>query len=195
MDYRNLQQKLKPFKLAGLANIRLNEKKTVLEKEYQRCLELGLSKTSLEKRLSYQQKVNQTLKRQSSLGYLKSRVYTITKLNNIQEVRRNYYQIREKKFDFRRKLAWQECLKILEDIHKDTLLFEQFTTKITSVIKRYRAFAKEMGEDSSLSIQELFELKDVVKEYVPDTLSLTPQQKLMQSWLQQALANNNIKLV
>lgn len=195
MEYRNLQRKLKIYRLAGLTDVKLNEKKAVLEQEYQHCLKIEISETRLEKRISYQQRVQKIVEQQSSLAYLKLRVYSITNLDGIRELRRNYYQIKEKKLDFRKKTAWQECLKILEAIHSNTILFEQFTTTITSRIKKYKALVLKIGQDSSLPIQELLEIKDVIKEYIPDTLPLTPQQQLMQTWLQQTLANHKIQLM
>ena len=192
MSYREIQQQLKQFKLAGLTDVKLNAKKKVLKKELNRCFQLGLSETQLQKRIAYHNKIKQ-IAQPDSLANLKNKVYSITGLDSLAEIRKIYPQIRESNFDFRSKQAWKESLQILEEVHQETLEFEQFTIEVKAKVEQYKMLTQEMGDASSLPMQELLELKDVVNKYIP-TLSLTPQQQLMQSWLQQTLLTNNIQV-
>ena len=192
MSYREIQQQLKQFKLAGLTDVKLNAKKKVLEKELNRCFELGLSETQLQKKIAYHNKIKQ-IAQPNSLAHLKNKVYSITGLDSLAEIKKNYPQIRESNFDFRSKQAWKASLEILEEVHQETLKFEQFTTEVKAKIEQYKILTQEMGDASSLPMQELLELRDVVHKYI-STLSLTPQQQLMQSWLQQTLSTNNIQV-
>ena len=192
MSYREIQQQLKQFKLAGLTEVKLNAKKKVLEKELNRCFDLGLSETQLQKRIAYHNKIKQ-ITQPDSLTNLKTKVYLITGLDSLAEIRKSYPQIRESNFDFRSKQAWKASLRILEEVHQETIKFEQFATEVKAKIEQYKMLTQEMGDASSLPMQELLELRDVVNKYIPP-LSLTPQQQLMQSWLQQILSTNNIQV-
>ncbi|MGF1480180.1 MAG: hypothetical protein ACFB4I_11920 [Cyanophyceae cyanobacterium] len=193
MKYAELQNYLRPYKQAGISSIKLNAKKAVLENEYQRCLQQGLSSPQLQRRIAHHQKVKNVLQKQT-LASLKARVYSITGLRTVQELRQNYPQIRGQGFNFRTKQAWQECLKIIAVIHQETLEFERFKAEIELRVEQYNSLRQGLGEDSSLPFQELLELKDVVSQYIPDTLSLTPQQQLMQAWLGQTLSTHNIQV-
>lgn len=192
MSYRKIQQQLKQFKLAGLSNIKLNAKEKDLEKELNRCFDLGLSETQVQKRIAYHNKIKQ-IAQPASLANLKAKVYSLTRLESPAEIKRSYPQIQEKNLDFRRKQDWKESLKILEEVHQDTLKFEQFTTKVKAKIEQYKMLTQEMGEASSLPMQELLELRDIVNKHI-STLSLTPQQQLTESWLQQTLLTHNIQV-
>ena len=49
MKYTDLQRRLKQYQVAGLVTVKLNSALSVLETEYQRCLQLGLSQSDLER--------------------------------------------------------------------------------------------------------------------------------------------------
>ena len=49
MKYTDLQRRLKQYQIAGLVKVKLNSSSSVLEAEYQRCLQLRLSQSQLEK--------------------------------------------------------------------------------------------------------------------------------------------------
>ncbi|MEO1341601.1 MAG: hypothetical protein AAFV28_10780, partial [Cyanobacteria bacterium J06635_13] len=49
MKYKDLQRRLKQYQVAGLVTVQLNSTLPVLEAEYQRCLQLGLSQNDLER--------------------------------------------------------------------------------------------------------------------------------------------------
>ena len=153
MSYREIQQQLKQFRLAGLTEVKLNAKKKVLEKELNRCFDLGLSETQLQKRIAYQNKIKQ-IAQPDSLANLKTKVYSITGLDSLAKIRKSYPQIRESNFDFRSKQAWKYSLKILEEVHQETLKFEQFTTEVKAKIEQYKLLMQEMGDASSQYIAE-----------------------------------------
>ena len=49
MKYIDLQRRLKQYQVAGLVTVKLNSALPVLEVEYERCLQLGLSQSDLER--------------------------------------------------------------------------------------------------------------------------------------------------
>ena len=49
MKYIELQRRLKSYRVAELVKVKLNSSQSILEAEYQRCLNLGLSQTELDR--------------------------------------------------------------------------------------------------------------------------------------------------
>ena len=141
MNYKLLQQRIKQYKKAGYKNIRLNSKKSILELEYNRLLQLGLSQEQLEQAIanSDTDKIergrcfwlrsisNRAVEaidpiavyaspNRFSLRLIKKKVFQLAEVLTLRELKQNYPIIKEQKFNFRYKSAWVECLKLIAEI-------------------------------------------------------------------------------
>ena len=144
MNYKLLQQRIKQYKKAGYTNIRLNSKKNVLELEYNRLLQLGLSQEQLEQAIA-----NGDIDRieaiepiavyaspnRFSLQLIKKKIFQLAQVADLKELKQNYPFIKEQKFNFRYKLAWIKCLKLITEITEKSRDNKEFYQAVERAIE------------------------------------------------------------
>jgi hypothetical protein len=125
MNYRLLQQHIKLYKQAGYTNINLNLKKTILEAEYKHLLKLELSQEQLDRAITnrYNDRLNAidpiavyASPESYNLMLIKHKVFQLAKVATLKELKQSYPIINEQGFNFRYKLAWSKCLKLIAEI-------------------------------------------------------------------------------
>ena len=144
MNYKLLQQRIKQYKKAGYTNIRLNSKKQVLELEYNRLLQLGLSQEQLEQaitnsetdRIEAMDPIAIYVSPESySLLLIKNKVFQLAQVATLKELKQNYPIIKEQKFNFRYKSAWVDCLKLIAEITEKSRENEEFYQAVERAIE------------------------------------------------------------
>jgi hypothetical protein len=144
MNYKLLQQRIKQYKKAGYTNIRLNSKKSILELEYNRLLQLGLSQEQLEQAIA-----NRDTDRieaidpiavyaspnRFSLQLIKKKVFQLAQVAELKRLKQNYPIIKEQKFNFRYKSAWAKCLKLIAEITEKFRENEEFYQAVEKAIE------------------------------------------------------------
>jgi hypothetical protein len=144
MNYKLLQQRIKPYKQAGYTNIRLNSKKNVLELEYNRLLQLGLSQEQLEQAIANRdtdriEAVDPIAVYASpdhySLQLIKNKVFQLAQVPALRELKQNYPIIKEQKFNFRYKSAWVKCLKLIAEITEKSRENEEFYQAVEKAVE------------------------------------------------------------
>lgn len=144
MNYKLLQQRIKQYKKAGYTNIRLNSKKSILELEYNRLLQLGLSQKQLEQAISNSDtdKIEAidpitvyAFPDRYSLQLIKKKVFQLAQVAALKELKQNYPIIKEQKFNFRYKSAWIDCLKLITEITEKSRDNEEFYQAVEKAIE------------------------------------------------------------
>ncbi len=144
MNYKLLQQRIKQYKKAGYTNIRLNSKKSILELEYNRLLQLGLSQKQLEQAIanSDTDKIEAidpitvyAFPDRYSLQLIKKKVFQLAQVSTLQGLKQNYPVIKEQKFNFRYKSAWVECLKLIAEIKEQFRDNQEFYQAVERAIE------------------------------------------------------------
>ncbi len=207
MKYVDLQTRLKQYQAAGLVKIKLNSPKSILETEYQRCLQLGLSQSELERQATIfnSQQLDlisaweiYTFPEKFLLPTIKAKTYKITETNNLQELKLAFPLLKDKQYDFRTKKSWSECVYLVDSLTKDSQDFNQFKQEIGSLIEaiEQEKYYQLTGE---LAVTEAYEdLADRISwwkgaqwEYTrscqPKTIDL-----LKRAWLEQYLAQHKL---
>ena len=96
MKYVDLQQRLKQYQVAGLVTVKLNSPLAVLAAEYQRCLQLGLSQSDLErlaaiKNFEYLELIScveiQANPDSFPLGVIKAKTYDLGQVGSLAELK------------------------------------------------------------------------------------------------------------
>ena len=207
MKYVDLQTRLKQYQAAGLVKIKLNSLKSILETEYQRCLQLKLSQSDLERQTAI---VNSkqldlisaweiyTFPEKFLLPTIKAKTYKITETNNLQELKLAFPLLKDKQYDFRTKKSWSECVHLVDSLTKDSQNFNQFKREVGSLVEAIenKKYYQLTGE---LAVTEAYEdLADCISwwkgaqwEYTrsrqPKTIDL-----LKRAWLEQYLNQHNL---
>jgi hypothetical protein len=144
MEYRSLQQRIKPYKEAGYTEVRLNTQKSVLQDEYSRLLNLQLSQSQLEGAIASREadRINAI---DPNVAYvspdlykfkdIKAKVFQLAQVSTTNELRREYPILKDKKFDLRYKSSWVECLLLIAEITKQSRLNEKFCEAVERAIE------------------------------------------------------------
>ncbi|ASC71656.1 hypothetical protein XM38_026100 [Halomicronema hongdechloris C2206] len=144
MDYRFLQQHIKPYKEAGYTTIRLNAQKSVLEKEYHRLLGLNLSYQQLEQAIFNREKDRikaidpfevYVFPERYKLNEIRTKVFELAHVSSLQELRGEFPALKDKDFDFRYKLPWVECLLMIAKITQQARLNQEFYDAVERAIE------------------------------------------------------------
>lgn len=207
MKYADLQTRLKQYQKAGLVEVKLNAQKPILETEYQRCLQLGISQKDLNIRASMRNSQLldfistleiYTFPHKFLLKAIKAKTYQLSRVDNLKELKLAFPIFKDKKFDFRTKKSWSECVYLIDSLTKDRQEFEQFKQKVeffTTSIKQEqyhqltgRSAVEEAYDDLGNYISWW---KGAQWEYTLNhqvsTLDL-----LKRAWLEQYLAQHNL---
>ncbi len=208
MKYVDLQARLKLYQTAGLVTIKLNSPKSILETEYQRCLQLGLSQSELERQgaiVAYQ-KLDlisawdiYTFPEKFRLKTIKAKTYQIAEVNNLWDLKQAFPLVKDKKYDFRTKKSWSECIYLIDSLTKNSQEFKQFKREVRSFID---AIAQQQYHQltGELAVSEAYDdlanyiswWKGAQWEYTrscqPKTIDL-----LKRAWLEQYLAQHKLE--
>ncbi|MEM9508931.1 MAG: hypothetical protein AAGA16_14815 [Cyanobacteria bacterium P01_E01_bin.35] len=143
MKYNDLQQRLKQYQVAGLVIVKLNAAKSVLAAEYQRCLELGLSQSDLERlaainnyeHLEFIATIEIKARPESfPLRIIKAKAYDLGQVDNFQELKLAFPIFNDSKYDFRTKISWSQCAYTIDNLTQDSQEFTKFKQDIQAFI-------------------------------------------------------------
>ena len=207
MKYVDLQRRLKSYQIAGLAQVKLNSSQSILETEYQRCLNLGLSQTELEQLASICRGEDLSLisplevyscPEKFLLKVIKAKAYDLGKVENLLELKSAFPIFKDKQYDFRTKLSWSKCVYFIDNLTKNSQEFEKFKQDVEAFIISIRE-EKYYQLTGDTAVEEAYDdlsnyiswWKGAQWEYTlatePSTLDL-----LKRAWLEQYLAQNNL---
>lgn len=207
MKYIDLQRRLKQFQVAGLVEVNLNSDQSVLETEYQRCLELGLSQTELESLTSIQKYEHlelispleiYTCPDNFPLKVIKIKTYNLGKVDSLLELKLAFPIFKSKQYDFRTKVSWSKCVYFIDNLTKNSQDFTKFTQDIEAFInsieqqKYYQLTGDTAVEEAYDDLSNYISWwKGAQWEYTlareASTLDL-----LKRAWLEQYLAQHNL---
>ncbi len=143
MKYVDLQQRLKQYQVAGLVKVKLNSPKLVLEMEYERCLQLGLSQGELErlasvKKLKYLELISPleiyAHPAQFPLKFIKTKTYNLGQVNDLLELKLAFPIFKDKQYDFRTKVSWSKCAYSIDILTKNSQDFAKFKQEVKAFI-------------------------------------------------------------
>ncbi len=207
MKYVDLQRRLKQYQIAGIVKVKLNASLAILEAEYQRCLELGLSQTDLERLTSIREGKNlelispldiYTYPENFALKIIKVKTYTLGEVEHLQELKLSFPIFTNKQYDFRTKNSWSKCVYFIDSLTKNTQEFSKFQqdlkTFTTSI--REQKYHQLTGESA---VEEAYDdlanyiswWKGTQWEYTLATQASTLD-LLKRAWLEQYLAQHNL---
>ena len=207
MKYVDLQRRLKQYQIAGIVRVKLNSSLAILEAEYQRCLELGLSQTDLERLTSIREGTNlelilpldiYTCPEDFSLKIIKAKTYALGEVKDLQELKLSFPIFKTEQYDFRSKISWSKCVYFIDNITKNLQEFSNFQqdleTFTTSI--REQKYHQLIGE---IAVEEAYDdlanyiswWKGAQWEYTLATKASTLD-LLKRAWLEQYLAQHNL---
>ncbi len=207
MKYADLQRRLKQYQIAGIAKVKLNSSLAILEAEYQRCLELELSQTDLERLTSIREDKNlelistldiYTRPENFALKIIKAKAYTLGEVKDLQELKLSFPIFKNKQYDFRTKTSWSKCVYFIDNLTKNSqefIKFQQDLEAFTNSIREQKYY--QLSGESA--VQEAYDdlanyiswWKGVQWEYTLATKASTLD-LLKRAWLEQYLAQHNL---
>jgi len=203
MKYTDLQRRLKQYQVAGLVAVKLNSSLSILLAEYQRCLQLGLSQSDLERlaaieNYEYLELIScleiQADPQSFPLRVIQAKTYELGQVDNLPELKLAFPIFKSQQYDFRTKVSWSQCAWAIDNLTKDSQEFTKFKQDI-------RAFISAIEQQNYHQLQgetAVDEAHDDLSSYIswwkgaqweytlatqPSTLDL-----LKRAWLEQYLA-------
>lgn len=204
MKYIDLQQRLKPYQVAGLTKINLNCSQSDLEAEYQRCLNLGLSQTEL----SHLANIDRHLELISPfeiysypekypLKVIKAKAYDLGNVDKLADLKQAFPIFKDPQYDFRTKTGWCKCVYSIDRLTKNSQDFDKFKQDVAAFMvaiqkQKYHRLTGETAVESAYDdlTSYISWWKGAQWEYTlkqASTLDL-----LKRAWLEQYLAQHNM---
>ena len=143
MKYIDLQRRLKQYQVAGLVTVKLNSPLPILEAEYQRCLQLGLSQTDLERLAAIENyeylELISCLEIQAHpqcfpLRIIQAKAYQLGQVYSLSELKLAFPIFKGQQYDFRTKVSWSQCAYAIDNLTKDSQEFAKFKQDIRAFI-------------------------------------------------------------
>jgi hypothetical protein len=143
MKYTDLQRRLKQYQVAGLVTVRLNSTLSALEGEYQRCLQLGLSQSDLErlaaiKNYEYLELISSwEIKAHPDrfpLRIIRAKTYDLGQVDSLTELKLAFPIFKNDQYDFRTKISWSQCAYAIDNLTKDSQEFVKFKQDVQGFI-------------------------------------------------------------
>jgi len=143
MKYTDLQRRLKQYQVAGLVTVKLNSTLPILETEYQRCLQLGLSQTDLERLAAiesyqYLDLIScleiQTHPQKFPLRIIQAKTYELGQVDSLPELKLAFPIFKSRQYDFRTKVSWSQCACAIDNLTQDSQEFNKFKQDIRAFI-------------------------------------------------------------
>ena len=207
MKYTDLQRRLKQYQRAGLVKVKLNSSGSVLEAEYQRCLQLRLSRDRLEKlavRENYEcLELISPLEIDSHpdrfpLQIIKAKAYDLGRVEDLKELKLAFPIFKDRYYDFRTKISWAQCVYSIDRLTKDSQEFNKFKLDVKAFITaiKEREYYQLTGDTA---VEEAYEdlsnyiswWKGAQWEYTKAT-SASTLDLLKRAWLEQYLSEHNL---
>lgn len=207
MKYTDLQRRLKQYQIAGLVKVKLNSSGSVLEAEYQRCLQLRLSQSQLEKLAASEN--NQCLESISPLEIearsnkfplkiIKAKAYNLGRVENLVELKLAFPIFKDRQYDFRTKISWSHCVYSIDRLTKDSQEFNKFKLDVQGFIaaikegKYYQLTGDDAVEEAYDDLSNYISWwKGAQWEYNKATKASTLD-LLKRAWLEQYLSDHNL---
>ncbi|MGL5795228.1 MAG: hypothetical protein ACRC06_12680 [Waterburya sp.] len=207
MRYVDLQQRLKPYQVAGLVKFKLNARKSVLAAEYQRCLQLELSQSELTRltairNYEYLELIMPleiyTSPEKFPLKVIKAKAYNLGQVSNLQELKLAFPIFKDRQYNFRTKISWSKCVYFIDNLTKNAQEFEKFKQEIATFIiaiqeQKYHQLTGETAMEEAYA-----DLASYISWWKgaqwEDTLARSPStlDLLKRAWLEQYLAQYNL---
>ena len=196
MKYTELQRRLKQYQIADLVKVKLNSSKSVLEAEYQRCLQLKLSQNYLEKlaaiknygclELIFPQKIIFHLDK--FIPTLQAKAYNLDRVEALEEL----------KLAFPTKVSWVQCVCSIDRSAKNSQEFNKFKLDVEAFITAIKE-GKYYQLTGDAAVEEAYEdlsnyiswWKGAQWEYTKAT-SASTLDLLKRAWLEQYLSEHNL---
>jgi hypothetical protein len=207
MKYTDLQRRLKQYQVAGLVTVKLNSALSVLEIEYQRCLQLGLSQSDLErlaaiKNYDYLELISgleiQADPDRFPLRIIKAKTYDLGQVDSLSELKLAFPIFKHEQYDFRTKISWSQCACAIDNLTKDSQEFAKFKQEVEALILaiRQQNYHQLTG---STAVEEAYDdlssyiswWKGAQWEYTLATQASTLD-LLKRAWLEQFLAQHEL---
>lgn len=143
MKYTDLQRRLKQYQVAGLVTVKLNSPLAILTAEYQRCLQLGLSQTDLERLAAienheYLELIScleiQARPQRFPLRVIQAKAYQLGQVHSLSELRLAFPIFKGQQYDFRTKVSWSQCACAIDHLTQDSQEFAKFKQDIRAFI-------------------------------------------------------------
>ena len=206
MKYIDLQRRLKPYQVAGLTSVKLNSSLLILSAEYQRCLNLGLSQTELDRLAQIQEEDLELISpievyscpQKYLLKVIKAKAYDLGRATNLSDLKLAFPIFKHKQYDFRTKTSWAKCVYFIDKLINNSHEFEKFQQDVRAFItaiqkqKYHRLTGETAVEEAYDDLSNYISWwKGAQWEY---TLSKQPAtiDLLKRAWLEQYLAQHNL---
>ena len=143
MRYSELQRRLKQYQKAGLIIVKLTSPLSVLAQEYQRCLQLGLSQSDLERLNAIENYEHlefisileiQAAPQNFPLRVIKAKAYSLGDVNNLGELKSAFPIFKAREYDFRTNKSWSQCVCKIDNLTKDSQEFAKFKQDIQKFV-------------------------------------------------------------
>ena len=207
MKYTDLQRRLKQYQNAGLVKVKLNSALPVLEAEYQRCLQLKLSQSHLEKlaaiaKYEYLEFIS-PLEIEASpdkfpLQVIKAKAYDLGRVEDLAELKLAFPIFKDRQYDFRTKVSWSRCVYSIDRLTKDSQEFDKFKLDIEAFITAIKQ-GKYYQLTGDTAVAEAYEdLSSYISWWKGAQWEFTKATKastldlLKRAWLEQYLPENNL---
>ncbi|MEO1799347.1 MAG: hypothetical protein AAFR62_02785 [Cyanobacteria bacterium J06629_2] len=207
MKYKDLQRRLKQYQVAGLVTVQLNSTLAVLEAEYQRCLQLGLSQNDLERfaainNFEYLELIScfeiQSNLQKFPLRIIRAKAFDLGKVDSLSELRLAFPIFKSDRYDFRTKFSWSQCAYSIDNLTQDSQEFAKFKQDVRAFIgaMQQQSYHQLSGETA---VEEAYEdlssyiswWKGAQWEYTLATQASTLD-LLKRAWLEQYLAQHEL---
>ena len=207
MKYTDLQRRLKQYQVAGLVTVKLNSPLSILSAEYQRCLQLGLSQTDLERLAAienheYLELIScleiQAHPQRFPLRVIRAKAYELGQVDSLSKLKLAFPIFKGQQYDFRTKIAWSQCACAIDNFTKDSQEFAKFKQDISAFITaiEQREYHQLRGE---VAVTEAYDdlsnyiswWKGAQWEYTLATKASTLD-LLKRAWLEEYLARHKL---
>ena len=207
MRYIDLQQRLKQYQVAGLVTVRLNSTLAILAAEYQRCLQLGLSQSELErlaaiKNYEHLELISsleiEAIPERFPLRVIKAKAYNLGGVKNLMELKSAFPIFKSKQYDFRTKVSWSKCAFAIDNLTKDSQEFTKFKQDVKEFIgavqqQQYHQLTGQTAVEEAYD--DLFNYiswwKGAQWEYALST-KVSTLDLLKRAWLEQYFAQHDL---
>lgn len=207
MKYSDLQRRLKQYQVAGLVTVKLNSTLSILEMEYQRCLQLGLSQSDLERLVAiknheYLELIScveiEACPGSFPLRIIKAKVYDLGAVNSLVELKSAFPIFKNNQYDFRTKFSWSQCAYTIDNLTKTSQDFEKFKQDVEAFIWaiKHQDYHRLKGETAVESAYEdlasyISWWKGAQWEYTLAT-KVSTLDLLKRAWLEQYFAQHQL---
>ena len=207
MKYIELQKRLKQYQIAGLVKVKLNSSLPVLEAEYQRCLQLRLSLSYLEKlaaieKFEYLELISpveiEAQPDKFPLSIIKAKAYNLGRVESLMELKSAFPIFKDRQYDFRTKVAWSQCVYYIDRLTKDSQEFNKFKLDVEAFIiaieerKYYQLTGDTAVEEAYDDLSNCISWWKGAQWEFTKVTKVSTLDLLKRAWLEQYLSKHNL---